>query len=550
MSLVSWVEVDTGRFDFSRRGGIAVGSENGSSKSRRILELEADWREWARHHFHAYTSDDGGNEIPFAKHHERLWEWVWEIRRGERPKPFVAIWPRGSAKSTTAEMAVVALGALDRRSYVLYVSATQEQADDHVDNIGAMLESAEIGHSYPSLGSPKRGKFGNSKGWRRSRIRTDSGLTVDAIGLDTAARGAKVEEDRPDFLVADDLDGELDTPKTTEKKIKSLTRKLLPAGADDLAVLAVQNLVHNNSIFSRLADGRADFLADRIVDGPLPALEDFEYEVYEGRAVITSGVPTWAGMDKARCQEILDDEGLQAFLVERQQRRESLSSNFDSAWWASPRTRYDFASREYQRSVKRRFQFWDTSFEDDQAASYTACVTLDLLSDYRVAVREAWRKKMQFPELEAAIVRKSEEHNQDGLLSGVIFEKKASAHSVLQTLRITAPMWLRPLISGFTPPDSKDEKNRRAAVYSAPGLVLLPFAGREYVGPDGEWLLPFTDELWNVPDVEYRDLSDAYSLGIIRLERYLAEAYRSLHGVSLNILDAREPDEVHMTESA
>jgi hypothetical protein len=162
------------------------------------------------------------------------------------------------------------------------------------------------------------GKYGNSKGWRRNRLRTASGFTVDAIGLDSAARGAKLDEDRPDLMVFDDLDSELDSPATTQKKILTLTRKLIPAGAADLAILAIQNLVHPDSIFSRLADGRADFLADRIASGPHPALHNIAYEQKNGRYVLVAGEPTWEGMSLARCQEMIDDMGLSAFLSECQ----------------------------------------------------------------------------------------------------------------------------------------------------------------------------------------------------------------------------------------
>ena len=43
-------------------------------------------------------------------------------------------------------------------------------------------------------------------------------------------------------MIFDDLDGELDSAATTAKKITVITKKLLPAGAEHLAVLAVQTL--------------------------------------------------------------------------------------------------------------------------------------------------------------------------------------------------------------------------------------------------------------------------------------------------------------------
>lgn len=271
-----------------------------------------DWRAWLPKLFSPYLF------APFASYHEEFWEWVWGVERGSRPRPFVAVWPRGCAKSTSAELACVALAARQVRRYGLYVSETQERADDHVGNVAAMLESESVERYHPTLGERSVGKFGNPKGWRRNRLRTASGFTLDAIGLDSAARGAKVEAFRPDLMIFDDIDSELDGPAIVERKLTTLTRALLPAGAADLAIVGVQNLIHPDSVFARLVDGRAEFLADRILSGPHPALEGLAYEQREGRFVITAGEPTWEGMARARCQAVLDDVGLTSFLAEEQ----------------------------------------------------------------------------------------------------------------------------------------------------------------------------------------------------------------------------------------
>lgn len=281
-------------------------------------KLERDWRAWVKTLFAPYITDGDGDFIPFADVHEDLWRWIWSIKAGKRAKPFVGIFPRGFAKSTTAEMGVCALGARGIRRYALYVSATQDQADDHVKNIAELLEGDLLGSYYPELTSRRLSKYGHSEGWRRNRLRTESGLTIDAMGLDSSRRGAKVGKDRPDLIILDDLDGERDTPQTTAKKIQTLTERILPSGSDGMVVLAVQNKVHEDSIFARLADDRADFLADRIVSGPVKAVEGLEYEQRGGRYIITAGEARWAGMDLDRCQEIIDTEGISAFLKERQ----------------------------------------------------------------------------------------------------------------------------------------------------------------------------------------------------------------------------------------
>lgn len=255
---------------------------------------------------------------PFAEHHAEFWEWVWQIEPGQRPETFVGVWARGGAKSSSAEGACVALGARRRRAYALYVCGTQEQADDHVGNVAALLEAPEVEFWYPEMADRLLGKHGNSKGWRRNRIRTADGFTVDALGLDTAARGVKLENQRPDLLIIDDIDDPEDSPKTVAKKIDALTKKLLPAGSPDLAVLAIQNLVHRDGVFARLVDGRAKFLARRIVSGPIPAVRGLQTRHEDGRDVIVAGDATWVGQPLERCQEQIDDWGLPAFRAEAQ----------------------------------------------------------------------------------------------------------------------------------------------------------------------------------------------------------------------------------------
>lgn len=287
--------------------------------------LDLRWRRWVLTFCAEAFRDVGGAIIPMAPYHAALWSWVWSLRRGHRPRPFVAIWPRGAGKSTTAEWACVAVGARWSRRYALYVCETQDQADTHVQNIATRLESPRLAQAYPALASRRIGKYGQSKGWRRNRLRTASGLTVDAMGLDSAARGAKIEDVRPDLMIFDDLDGLHDSPAVTAKKIETLTQSLLPAGSDDVAVLAIQNLVHPNSLFVRLVDGRAEFLADRQISGPFPAVQGLTYEQRDGRYVVMGGQPTWAGMDLDACQRKLDTVGLTAFLRECQHEVEQLS---------------------------------------------------------------------------------------------------------------------------------------------------------------------------------------------------------------------------------
>lgn len=286
------------------------------------IALELDWQECLRTLFPRHFRRE------FSEHHENFWRAIWSIELGKPADPEVDVWPRGHGKSTNAEAACAIFGARGTRRYGWYLSEIQEQADDHVGNVAALLESKEIREHYPQLGERLLNKFGTSRGWKRNRIRAATGFTVDALGLDKAKRGVKLEEQRPDFIIIDDVDGKHDSPQVTQKKIEIITTSILPAGSTgDLFVLAVQNLIHKDSIFSQLVDGRAQFLIKRRVQGPIPAIRDFDYEKQPptkefplGRNVITHGTATWAGMDLVACQHLIDTEGIDAFLTERQQK--------------------------------------------------------------------------------------------------------------------------------------------------------------------------------------------------------------------------------------
>lgn len=227
------------------------------------------------------------------------------------------MWPRGGAKSSTIELAIAFLATRKplQRKFVLYVSGTQDQADLHVKAISSLLESAGVGRAV--------GKYGSSKGWRRNQLITADGFAVAAYGLDNAIRGIKIEEFRPDLIVFDDVDSQDDTPETVTKKTDAITTAILPAGSADQAILFLQNLVHENGVIAQLVDGRADFLYDREVPEPIPAVRGLQTETFvfeNGRSgyKIIAGEATWTGQSIEVCEKQINDWGLRAFLREAQ----------------------------------------------------------------------------------------------------------------------------------------------------------------------------------------------------------------------------------------
>ena len=300
---------------------------NRKKKGEPLSPVPDRWDDWLAFFYPNYVT------APFGKRHHELWTWFDSLQRGMRPRPFVGIWPRGGAKSTTSEMGVVRVGARQSRKYVWYISETQDQADKHVSSISNLLENPKLARYYPDLASRALSKYGTSKGWRRERLRTRSGLTVDSLGLDVASRGSKIDESRPDLIILDDIDDKYDSAVVTLKKIGIITSTILAAGSGDLAVIFVQNVIHPDSVAARLVDGRADFLSDRTVSGPFKAVDGLEYTLMDGKTIITGGKPTWEGQGIETCQNMINTIGLTAFLQESQHEVDNIGGKWASMAW-------------------------------------------------------------------------------------------------------------------------------------------------------------------------------------------------------------------------
>lgn len=280
------------------------------------LDLPPTWQLWIKENFPHVASS------PFAKRHLRLWDWFDALKGGVRPRPRIEVWPRGGAKSSTEELAIAWIGVKLTRRFILIVSETQDQADKHVESIATLFERIGVGRAV--------GKYGNSRGWRRNQLRTDNGFNVAALGLDVAARGIKLDEFRPDGIFFDDIDNEEDSAKAIQKKIRSITRKILPAGSTDCAVLFLQNMIRDDGIVAQLVNGSADFLRDREPAVVEPAVYGLETEIVsnkEGAKVykVTGGTPSWDGQNLVVCEAQINERGLIAFKREAQHEVEGVN---------------------------------------------------------------------------------------------------------------------------------------------------------------------------------------------------------------------------------
>lgn len=189
---------------------------------------------------------------------------------------------------------------------------------------------------------------------------------------------------------------------------------------------------------------------------------------------------------------------------------------FKRGWW--PRAnRYDLNDRAIINQVYGRYIAFDTAQKDKETSDYAGYVVGDLWPDYRLALRHAGHKQLEFPDLMAEIEAVARRWNYDEKLRGIIIEDKVSGTSALQTLTASAPAWLRALLIPFLPTTDKVTRASQAAVWCKNGCVLLPVPTLET-----GWLVDFEDELFEFPQAAHDDQVDAFDELILYLEHILA----------------------------
>lgn len=197
---------------------------------------------------------------------------------------------------------------------------------------------------------------------------------------------------------------------------------------------------------------------------------------------------------------------------------------FKRGYWAG-KNRYHDGDGSLKSQVLARYQSWDTAEEETETAAYSACVTGEILANYHLAIRHVYRKRLTFDALPADIESQARLWNGDGKLQNVIIEYKSSGKSAFQTLRASAPEWLRGLLFDFRVTDSKEARAGAAAVWCRNDTVELP-----HPGPDVPWLMDFEDELFTFPQSTFKDQVDAFSQLILFVENYLAAAFHAKGG--------------------
>lgn len=177
--------------------------------------------------------------------------------------------PRGHAKSTVFSLQNVLHAVLyGYKRYVLLISDTEGQATAFLDAIKAELEENEA--LIRDFGD-QRGKV-----WKSSVILLKNGARIDAVGSGQKLRGRRHGARRPDLILLDDVENDLDvlSPESRDKLRRWYFSAVCKAGDRYTDLVCVGTVLHWDSLLAGLLKNPAYVTrvwraVERFSDSPL-----------------------------------------------------------------------------------------------------------------------------------------------------------------------------------------------------------------------------------------------------------------------------------------
>ena len=347
----------------------------------------------------------------------------------------------------------------------------------------------------------------SSKDWKAARIRTPD-TTLDALGLNQAFRGARIDEDRPDLILLDDIEEESDTPYMTAKKTRTVSKTIIGAGAPNLGVAFYQNQIHPDSIMAQMCDGRADFLGGRKVVGPIPQIHGLKYEteMIDGQPYhrIISGEADWEALDLETSERELNEMGPLAFEAEKQHTETTPDgSMFPRDSWIVRRV--DPTAMTW-RALTRAWDFAGTKNKD---SDWTCGVLVGLDIENRIWIIHCDRMKEETGEVSKRVVKRAARDDLDFNIKVTQLLEQQPGEAGLRTKASWNKRLMGHVVKWIRPTGSKVE---RARPYAGAQQNLLVHV------IDGEWRRQFVTEHAGFPaertgSKEHDDTVDGGAMG-------------------------------------
>ena len=416
-----------------------------------------------------------------GRHHDRMAAAFERVANGECKRLIINMPPR----HTKSEFASYLLPAWFLGKYpgkkVIQTSHTAELAVGFGRKVRNLVDTEQYQKIFPQLHLQSDSKAAG-------RWNTSKGGDYFAIGVGGAVTGKGA-----DILIIDDPHSEQEAamaasnPEVYDKVYEWYTsgprQRLQPGGA----IVIVMTRWAQRDLTGQVLKSSAQRGGE-------------EWEVIEFPAILPSGKPLWPEFwsmeELTALQEELPNSKWQAQYQQNPVGNEAAIVKRD--WWK-------WWEQDEPPSCEYILQTWDTAFEKNQRADYSACTTWGVFNNKEdgtanLILLDTYKKRVEWVELKRDALAQYKMWEPDGLL----IEKKATGAPLIYELRSMGIP-----VQEYTPSRGQD---KIARLNSVSDIIA---SGKVWV-PRTRWAEELVDEIAAFPSGEHDDLVDATTLALMR----------------------------------
>lgn len=421
-------------------------------------------------------------------HHRKIAKILEDVISGKKKRVIINISPRmGKSEFISYLFPAYFLGKFPDKKIIMGTH-TSGLSEDYGRRVRNLLEGEDYEKIFPrtqvAADQKAAGKWSTSLGGQ---------YYAAGVGGALAGRGA-------DLFVIDD--------PSSEQDIKANSKLAFDSAWSWFQTGPLQRLMPNGAIIVIMTRWSKLDLTGRLIDYQTKNPQALPWEIVELPAILNEGTKD----EKSLWPE-------QWTLEQLKTTKASMDPQYWNAQYMQNPTSNTAAmiSRASWRTwtgdnpppTNMIIQTWDCAYEAKTSADYSACTTWGVwfneeeYNQAHVILLDAFRERMQFPELKAAALKHYNEWEPDCL----IVEKKASGASLIQELRRTGI-----LVQEFSPSRGNDKVVRVNAIAD------LFTSGRVWA-PDTRWAREVIEEVASFPNGSSDDYVDCVSLALARLRQ-------------------------------
>ena len=416
---------------------------------------------------------------------------------------------------------------------------TENGLENNVDAANQLLQKDSVTHAIQrnihqknplqnktGLGASNTGTglpLSNTKQWWKNaktyamfvenRLQT---LIQERIGTKNSALTTTMTQEKSEDFCAMTATLPLDTERH-QKFLNELHRisdftidpivSIIPSGQEevfDVEVDRTENFIANGVVSHNTRWSKKDLTGQIIMNEARRGGDP--WEVIEFPALMPSGKPLWP--------EFWSQKELEAIKTELP------VSKWEAQYQQNPtseegaiikRESWKIWEEDYPPQCDYVIQSWDTAFEKNNRADFSACTTWGIFYQpnqngdaiANIILLEAIKERLEFPELKTKAMQQFKEWNPD---TCIVEKKAAGAPLIYEMRRMGIP------ISEYTPSKGSDKIARVNAISDlfASGLVWCP---------DTRWAEEVMEECASFPNGEHDDLVDSTSQALLRFRQ-------------------------------